>query len=618
MLGLAQKLFIEQGGRNLWGDVKNKSSDKWPFLNRLLINQNLPYVDYLTAERLLQSSDSSTENAAAFLCYLSMASRQGNLCIRKEDSHLFPDPISLWKQSCEEESHNPSDGQFFAKLVLKGADELPATLLTNVSHMQQKVWTPVCRWRNLTYFQRNWYYESLFLEQVRRLKSSSPSFPLDLQKIKEQVNALEKQGLLLPEQAQAIVTSSQQTISLICGGPGTGKTYTAAHLLHIFWEVMSASQRQSCRIALAAPTGKAAANLQAAFSKLHEIPDFKPLVATTLHALLGLHPSKPKKLEKIAKLDLDLILVDESSMIDLQLMVHLFASLKEGSRIILLGDADQIPSVEAGSLFADLLHVYSYEAHSTGKLKTCMRAELAGLVQFSQTLRNGDADKAIHYLNEGITGVKRLLINFNDEEISKTQQQIIQYAVDCFPNVGNLNLTVENFMELSRKFCLLSPLRKGPFGADELNQLIHQKRMKLSKNQLLISPILVKRNNKQLGLSNGELGYLVQQKDEEDYFLFPQNCSNEMRRLSVYLVPSYEFAYCLSVHKSQGSEFSHVLLLMPKGSELFGREILYTAATRARKQLEIWGDDQVLREAIAKQSLRISGILTRSTDFLSK
>lgn len=602
MLGFAQKLFLERGGPNFWGEPQKGS-----------ILQLLPYVDYLLAERLLMPIGHTSENAAAFLCYLSMASRQGNLCIRKKDSQLFPEPISLWKQFCEEEPNHPIEGQIFAKMALKGVDELPSTLITQVDRMQQKVWTPLCQWRNLIYFQRNWFYESYFLEQMQRLETSSPSISLDLQKIQEQVHSLEKQGLLLPEQAQAIVTSSQKTISLICGGPGTGKTYTAALLLRIFWEVMSPSQREKCRIVLAAPTGKAAANLQLSFNKMH-----KPLVANTLHALLGLQPSKPKQLKKLAKLDADIVLVDESSMIDLQLMVHLFASMKEGSRIILLGDADQIPSVEAGSLFADLLHVYSNKESPIGKLRTCMRAEQAGLIQFSQTLLKGDANLAIHYLNEGISGVKRALIPFNQEEIYKTQHQIIQYASDCFPTIENIEMSTQNFMEYSRKFCLLSPLRRGPFGADELNQLIHQHRVRSGKNQPLVSPILVKRNNKQLGLFNGDLGYLVQSKGKEDYFLFPQPGSNEMRKLSVHLVASYEYAYCLSVHKSQGSEFSHVLLLMPKGSEVFGREILYTAATRARKQLEIWSDDQILRETLTKQSLRISGIQERSTDFLSK
>ncbi len=167
----------------------------------------------------------------------------------------------------------------------------------------------------------------------------------------------------------------------------------------------------------------------------------------------------------------------------------------------------------------------------------------------------------------------------------------------------------KELLEAFQRFRILTPLRKGPYGVETLNRTLV--RHYLSKtDQWFVAPIMLVNNDYRLELWNGEVGILVRRKSEHiqegDFAIFPKR-----GKVPALLLPKYEYAYCLSVHKSQGSEFDHVLLLMPEGSEVFGRELLYTAATRARKKLEVWGSDEVLEKTINTQSHRLSGISHR-------
>lgn len=589
----------------------------WPILHQFLALGGLSYVDCALAELLLKDYPEANEKCAAFICYLSAAARQGHLCVRVVEKNIYPDPFLFWS-----DSNISSDiGELtktLSEMIMEGALLIPKELITNYSATDSYFpSTPICKQGDNFYLQRYWVYETLFLQHLHNLEQSNPSLSLDVNILRKQVQEAEKDKILLTEQGKAILNIATENLTLICGGPGTGKTYTAGQLIKFFWSSLSEEQRQKCRIALAAPTGKAAANLQKSLAKVvNDLKDFKLSKAQTLHALLNIRGPQ----WTVQKLTADLIIVDESSMIDVRLMTCLLAAVKPGARLVLLGDPHQLPPVEAGSLFADLIayrKTSSNQQQHPIELKKCLRAELQGIIDFADSINAGDVNRTLGFLsNRESCGVSRVQLS---------EQDLIEYACPYFPSTDHFDEhNPQKILEAFNQFRLLSPLRKGSFGVDELNRLFLKQMIKKISRGVFIAPIMLVNNDARLELFNGEVGILVRrnrfssdfqdlQCQEGDYALFPsKNQSDcEARKFPALLLPKFEYAYCLSVHKSQGSEFDHVLLLMPEGAQVFGREVLYTAATRAKKKLEILGDDEILKETIQRCSHRFSGVLPR-------
>ncbi len=319
---------------------------------------------------------------------------------------------------------------------------------------------------------------------------------------------------LLPEQVDAVLAPGKHRLSIVTGGPGTGKSFVAKHLV------------RACkgRVSIAAPTGKAAANIG----------------GETLHSLL--------KTEWLAA---DLVVVDEASMIDVHLMAKLLNAIKPGARLVLMGDADQLPPVEAGSLFADLVRRGENVTH----LSQCLRIESKEIHALMEHVRKGEIDEAM-----------RAIGGFRIEE------DPVRWAH-------------------RHEAPILSPVRQGPLGVDVLNTRLGS----LKKGDA--APIMICKNNHELNLFNGEIGLIKGGKAHFGERVFP-----------IAALPAYEPAYCLSVHKSQGSEFDRVLLVVPPTSERFGRELFYTAITRAKKELAIVGDDEVIRAMLNKRACRLSNV----------
>lgn len=366
------------------------------------------------------------------------------------------------------------------------------------------------------YLRRNWECEERFLEHARRLKNSSPAITLP----ELSLPALE------PEQKRAIIQAVSRSLSLICGGPGTGKTYTAVTLIQ--------STLPYLKAVVAAPTGKATANLRRALKGICPVE--------TLHSLL-----------KNPFLSADLVLVDEASMIDAELMAKLFTAIKEGGRLVLIGDRDQLPPVETGHFFADLAH----DGELVTPLGRSLRAELKEIIEWASAVKEGREIPAAP------------LPDFKELCRAVFEEQAI----------------------------VLSPLRHGPFGVNWLNQKLHAEHLKREGKEI---PIMITVNESALELFNGDIGIL--------------DCENECayfgeRTFPAYLLPPYEYAYVLSVHKSQGSEYERVIVLLPEGSEVFGREMLYTAITRAKKRVTLFAAPGVLTQIIAKRASRYSGVI---------
>ena len=621
MRGLAQTLFIEKEKRLPWkGQIRHVQPRAWSFLGSMLKSKRLSYVDYALADRLLRRELQPREDVAALICHLSLAARSGHLCIIIDELKILPEPRQIW---CDPSSDNPELSEkelnTLEALIRSGIHHLSASISSNVTTGQLLMpLTPLCRNKDKIYLQRNWVYESLFFRHWHRIEAFKPTLELNHENLQQQLKELLQQKRLLPEQAGAILQVAQQSLTIITGGPGTGKTYTAGLLIKLFWENLTPEQQKRCEIALAAPTGKAASNLQGSLKKALGNLDIKIAAPKTLHSLLGIKSSSNRGDNTAIQLSADIVLIDESSMIDVRLMAQLFAAIKPGARLILLGDRYQLPPVEAGGLFSDLIH---HKEGKIGELRTCLRAELKEIVELAESINQGNIEATLQVLaNESSKGVQRFHVDGDPDNVKLVHKGLLNHCESLFPQNINLMSETSHLLEAFNRFRILSPLRQGPFGVDEINRLfLAQALKKVAKGSWFMAPIMIVRNDYRLGLLNGETGVLlIRSKGNEgnefyfqegDYALFPSNNESEpVRKLSALMLPKFEYAYCLSVHKSQGSEFERLLLLNPKGSESFGREVLYTAVTRARRQLEIWSSDEVLSATIARKTQRLSGL----------
>ncbi len=351
------------------------------------------------------------------------------------------------------------------------------------------------------------------------------------------------------EQNQAIQNALRYPISLITGGPGTGKTFTASQIV----------QALDTKTLLTAPTGKAAAHLE---SKVD-----LPVEAATLHSLLGVR-SPLDYTKEVLPLNADLVIVDECSMIDPPLFSRLLSAIGPRTSLVLMGDVNQLPAVEGGSVFADLI---ASKVIPMTTLTKCMRSDRTEILDVAQSILEGKAQD-----------LRNIDLGFSTGDIETIYAKLWEHS------------KAQDFS----KFRILSTLRKGPIGVDALNAFFFEK---FSQNTDEF-PIMIRRNDSRTGLCNGDTGLLI--KGKEARF-------SDGRIFLVEELPPYDYAYCISVHKSQGSEYDHVLLLVPDGSEAFGKEVLYTAVTRAKTTLEIDGNPTQITAALQRSSGKISGIRDR-------
>lgn len=326
---------------------------------------------------------------------MSRSLREGSLAVSLEDGKLTPSPLSLWKDKIKDPLLTPVDISAIEEKVVKGFN-LPASLI-HVSGVEEITDKPVVREGNRLYFQRSRLAEERFLHSLKQFISHKKADKLDRQKAALFVKEKIKEGSLEGRQAEACLTFLDSAVTLIMGGPGTGKTYTAAMIVQMVQHARSSLE--PFKIALAAPTGKAASNLKQALSKCGATEGVEE--PKTIHSLLNLR-YQSKEVKSPYQLSHDLYVIDEASMIDIELMTALFRSMKPTAKVIFLGDQNQLPPIDLGSPFSDIADAKDTLplALSAVELNVSIRCETKDILELSRLMLEGNGSKTVQFLKE--------------------------------------------------------------------------------------------------------------------------------------------------------------------------------------------------------------------------
>lgn len=503
---------------------------------------------------------------------------------------------------------------------------------------------------NRLYLHRYWEYERRLAERILA-RAGSPPGDMDTGCLK---TAIRRQfagrcGTGTDWQQVAVAVSLLKRFAVITGGPGTGKTTTVAKILAV-WEELN--QGRPTRVLLAAPTGKAAARLK---ESLRPRPErASPATAGgpapgwevyTLHRLLKPVAGTPMFHHNAENpLPVDLMIVDEVSMVDLALMAKLVDALPGAARLVLIGDRDQLASVEAGSVlgdicgrsrrpgfspeFGELLRRVTGQAlppATEGRLLQDCIVELqtshrfaagSAIGEISRAVNQGDSLRTIEILSRTGEGtVAWLESQAGSNAIAELEQRMAEgyaaYRTEGGPDA---------MLQLLGRFKVLCAHREGVGGVAAVNRLVE--RMLVRQGRVRINPrsgspwysgrpVLITQNDYSLGLFNGDIGITLRDPAEasEGLAVFFPDAAGGLRRFLPYRLPAHETVYAMTVHKSQGSEFEDVLLILPaKDSPVLSRELVYTALTRARKRITLVGSRDVLTTAIHRRIERTSGL----------
>ena len=418
-------------------------------------------------------------------------------------------------------------------------------------------------------------------------------------------------------QRRAAELGLRRALVLVTGGPGTGKTTTAARLLALL-----AHRDTGIRVALAAPTGKAAARMgeaigQAAGSLHGTLAHVRPQLerasgqARTLHRLLGWNPRADRcRFHAGNPLPADLVVVDEASMLDLVLWDRVLSALGRGTRLVVLGDHRQLESVQPGRVLRDMI-----VAADGGALDTC-HVELdrnyrfesqPGISRLADAVRRYDGDAAVGILTG--TGYRDELARYGSTQVDDALDHI-------WPQVMEVVRAREPDAALAAlaRVRILCALRRGRWGVEGINARVESRLRSEGRpagEWAPGRPVLVTANDPHSGLFNGDVGVLMNRQDGRGIMAwFPG--LQEPRSVPLAALPSHDTAWAMTVHRSQGSEFGSVLLVLPpQAHELVGPELLYTGVTRARSKILIAADDAAVRAACQQRPPRRTGLLDK-------
>ena len=497
------------------------------------------------------------------------------------------------------------------------------------------------------YLYRYWNYEKKLVDSLKERAAHDPD-GIDRKRLQEGLTRLFPSGFpgATDWQKVAVFASVMKNFCVISGGPGTGKTFTVAKILALLLELSAGT----LRIALAAPTGKAAARLQESIK--HSRNDLNcpesikaaiPTEASTIHRLLKSIPDSPYfRYDAKNPLPTDVVVVDEASMVDLALLSKLVQAISVSARLILLGDKDQLASVEAGAVLGDICdtgneHGFSphfselYQKATGEKIEnyadkqgsTCLQDSIiqlkksyrfgpsSGIGEASRAVNEGDSAKAFNLLKSSSYD-DALWRELPRPEMlpSALKERIIAGFAPHLRERDHARV-----FDLFNRMRMLCAVREGPYGVHALNLLVE----KILKDEGLIRqrsrwypgrPVLINRNDYTLKLFNGDVGITLPDPEAGDALrVFFPGPEGNLRKFLPLRLPEHETVFAMTVHKSQGSEFEKVLFFMPdRDVPVLTRELVYTAITRAKAGVEIWGREEIFKTAVSRRIIRASGL----------
>jgi exodeoxyribonuclease V alpha subunit len=504
--------------------------------------------------------------------------------------------------------------------------------------------------RHRLYLHRYWEYEQSLAAAILKRATELPPQP-DPPMLDQKLQALfpPEPGGTVNWQGVAGLAAVRRKFCVISGGPGTGKTHTLVLILALLLEL---ERNRKLRIAVAAPTGKAAARIQDSIRTVkatlacdEAIRAQLPERATTIHRLLGYLPDSARfRHDADNPLPYDVVAVDEASMVDLALMAKLFQAIPTSARVMLLGDKDQLASVEAGAVLGDICAAAAADmvrTRSTASLtspaengtrwnaslpakhaladcvvqlrKNYRFGQQSAIYRLSNAINEGCAEEALHILRDGGANAATDLVSTPLPRRAELKAALRARVTTGFSEFLKAPDPLAALAALAR-FRILCALREGPFGVTGLNQsaedILEEAGLIRPQNAWYARrPIMITRNDYNLKLFNGDIGLLLPDSDSGEPRAFFPGPDNTLRKFLPLRLPEHETAYAMTVHKSQGSEFDRVLLILPdRESPVLSRELLYTGITRARTSVELWFDEKVFRAALARRVTRTSGL----------
>lgn len=563
--------------------------------------------------------------------------------------------------------------------LLAGADGIPAN-------------APLVRDGHRLYLRRYWQYECRVAEGIRtRLQADPAPVANARDELQRLFQASTDDSVNWPRVACAM--AARGAFSVITGGPGTGKTTTVVRLLGLLQTLHLREHTTPLRMRLAAPTGKAAARLNGSIAQQiarlnidEQVRAAIPVEVETLHRLLGARAESRRYVhDSRHPLHVDVLVIDEASMVDLEMMAAVLDALPAHARLILIGDKDQLSSVEAGAVLGDLgrraEHGYYSEATAAwlrdtsgddvsafvsqdaepldqhiAMLRRSHRFDAAsGIGQLAAAVNAGDAaevqrllhapSSTIAWLSEGVqtTPVALLATEGYPHDSAPRTTDAMPHGFRFYlerlqrdrpaPSAEDVHYRIwaREVLEAFHQFQMLAAVRRGPAGTDRLNRDIAAN---LLANGLIESdrgwyegrPVMMTRNDYSLGLMNGDVGITLRMRGADGefrlYVAFPMTRGTSSPAMQADDVPvrcvlpsrlgDVETVYAMTVHKSQGSEFEHTMLILPDdASAMLTRELLYTGMTRARRWLTLIARPNIVEQAVAQRTRRYSGLAER-------
>jgi exodeoxyribonuclease V alpha subunit len=507
--------------------------------------------------------------------------------------------------------------------------------------------------KNRLYLYRYWDYEKKLSESI--LHRSREDFrDLDVTRLTDSLKRLFPQNKddEFNWQMVAAYIAAIKRICIISGGPGTGKTFTMAKILALLLELHG---KDKLNILLAAPTGKAAAriveSINDAKKRLNspwDIIEAIPSEAYTIHRMLKTIPGSPYFQHNHENpLNADVVVVDEASMVDLALMSKLLWAVPFDARLILIGDKDQLASVETGFVLGDIcdrenVHAFSecfcnkFEAVTQQKIELPLKEHKkspgfydcmvvlkknyrftggSGIGELSRAVNRGEIHKVLHLMKNKSDQIFWKKISQPDDLSRSLTLSIIKGYSDYLNTDDPYRA-----LELFNRFKILCAVKIGSMGVNAVNRLAEQVLIRegliapdksFSNPWYKGRPVLITRNDYRLKLFNGDMGITLPAPGStgKDLYVYFSGESGELRRFLPYRLPEHETVYAMTVHKSQGSEFDHVLLILPERDyPVLTRELFYTGITRTRKTVSIWATEDVLKTTLSRKIERTSGL----------